>query len=323
MNTLYAIGFVVTVIAMLIVMPKYIKKLKSLNINQVASEYALDDFKMKDKTPIMGGLLFVIIPVIVFAAINIKGFADKKLLFVLLSYVSYCTVGFLDDYTIVVKHNNEGLSQKSRLVMELVYATVLFFIFRDIISCQISVPFSSITVELKWYLFLPFMVLLYMAEANAVNFTDGMDGLCAGVSFISLIPLLVFTFIYKESNLSLFLICILGGLTGYLRFNYHPAKIFMGDSGSVALGALFASLGIVMDKTVALFFIGGTFVIEMFCVVVQQLSVRLFHKRVFSYTPIHYAFSIKGYKENKIVPAFYALTFVLALIGLLIGLNTL
>lgn len=324
MNILmYAMAFILNVGVMLVVMPKYIKKLKLINITQVTSEYALEEFKQKEKTPIMGGLLFVVIPVITFVILRPSAMLDKRLLFVMLSYVLYCTVGFLDDYTIVVKHNNEGLSQKARLIMELVYAAGLYFVFRDVIPQQVSIPFTNISVGLGWYTFLPFMVLLYMAEANAVNFTDGMDGLCAGVSFIALLPMLVFTVLKGETNLSIFIFAILGGLVGYLRFNYHPAKIFMGDSGSVALGALFASLGLVMDKSIALFFIGGTFVIEMFCVVVQQLSVRLFHKRVFSYTPIHYAFVIKGYKENRIVPGFYLLTFVLTLIGLFLGLNTL
>ena len=238
------IGFLASVIIIVLVMPNYIKKLKSFNITQVTSEYALEDFKAKEKTPIMGGLLFIVVPVLVFAVINFKGLSDKKLLFVLLSYVLYCTVGFLDDYTIVVKHNNEGLSEKTRLLMELVYAVVLFFVFRDVIPSQVSIPFTSISVHLSWFIFLPFMVLLYMAEANAVNFTDGMDGLCAGVSFISLIPMLIFTILYKETNLTLFIICVLGGLLGYLKFNYHPAKIFMGDTGSMFIGYMMAAISV-------------------------------------------------------------------------------
>ena len=128
---------------------------------------------------------------------------------------------------------------------------------------------------------------------------------------------------YKEYNILVLLICIGAGLIGYLKFNFHPAKIFMGDSGSLALGALFSSLAILMDKTIALFFIGGVFVAEMFCVVVQQLSVRVLHKRVFSYTPIHYAFVIKGHSEKKIVLAFYLVQIILSIIGFIIGINTL
>ena len=125
------------------------------------------------------------------------------------------------------------------------------------------------------------------------------------------------------SSVALFIACVLGGLLGYLKFNFKPAKIFMGDSGSLALGALFASLGILLDQNIALFFIGGVFVIEMACVLIQQVSVRIFHKRVFSYTPIHYSFVLKGFPETKVVEGFYLLELVLALLGLLIGINAL
>ena len=317
------IGFILTLAATLAAMPFFIAYLKKKNINQVTSEYALEEFKQKEKTPIMGGLLFVVIPIIVFSLINMFGLADRKLLFVFLSYIMYCSVGFIDDSLVIRSHSNEGLSPITRLIMECVYTLVLYFAFRDIIPAQVTIPFVNVTISLRWYVFVPFMILLYMAEANAVNFTDGMDGLCAGVSFIALLPFVYLSYIKAENNIAMFLICVLGGLTGYLHFNFHPAKIFMGDSGSLALGALFASLGIILDLNIALFFIGGVFVAEMFCVLVQQISVRLFHKRVFSYTPIHYAFVIKGHSETRIVLTFYLIEIVLALIGLYVGLNTL
>ena len=320
---LYVLGFVLSVLCMILAMPRFIAYLKKRNINQVISEYALDEFKAKEKTPIMGGLLFVVVPIIVFAIICFKGLADRKLLFVLLSYILFCSVGFIDDNLIISSNSNDGLSPKTRLAMECGYGLILYFMFRDIIPHQITIPFVNTVIRLNPFVFVLFMLLLYMAEANAVNFTDGMDGLCAGVSFIGLLAFVVLCFLKHEYNLSLFIICVLGGLAGYLKFNFHPAKIFMGDSGSLALGALFAALGIILDLNVALFFIGGVFVIEMFCVLVQQISVRLFHKRVFSYTPIHYAFVIKGNPEVKVVLSFYALELVLALIGLFIGIHTL
>jgi len=320
---LYIIGFVLTLIAMLLVMPKYITYLKSRNVNQVTSEYALKEFKEKEKTPIMGGLLFVLIPIVIFIVINFKGLGDRRLLFILLSYILYCSVGFIDDYLIISSHSNEGLSPITRLVMELVYGLILFVLFKDVIPMQVTIPFTNIGIQIKWFIFLPFMILLYMAEANAVNFTDGMDGLCAGVSFIGLLAFLVLCLVRLQYNIALFIVCILAGLLGYLKFNFKPAKIFMGDSGSLALGALFAALGIILDLNVALFVIGGVFVGEMFCVVLQQLSVRLFHKRVFSYTPIHYAFVIKGHSEKRVVLSFYAVELLLSILGLIIGLNTL
>ena len=320
---LYIAGFLITLIAMILIMPSFIRYLKNRNISQVTSEYALEEFKKKEKTPIMGGLLFVVIPVIVACLVRFPILRDSKVLFVILSYLLYCSVGFIDDSLIIRSQSNDGLSPKTRLIMEFAYTLILFVLFRNIIPQQVTIPFLNVGIQVPWFIFLPFMILLYMAEANAVNFTDGMDGLCAGVSLIALIPFIIFTFIYHDPNLSLLLICIAAGLIGYLYFNRHPAKIFMGDSGSLALGALFSALALVMDKTVALFVIGGVFVIEMFCVVLQQVSVRVFHKRVFSYTPIHYAFVIKGYKETKIVYSFYLLQLILSVIGFFIGLHTL
>lgn len=322
-NIICVIGFVLSCGLLMIVMPSFIKALKKRNVNQVTSEYALDEYKNKEKTPIMGGLLFVVMPVIAFMIINTKGLEDRKTLFVILSFVLYCMVGFIDDMLIILRNKNDGLSPMTRLLMELAITIGLYFGFKDVILTQITIPFTNIGIQINPIIFVGFMALLYMAEANAVNFTDGMDGLCAGVSFIGLIPFVILMLINNNSNITLLLFCILGGLLGYLFFNHHPAKIFMGDSGSLALGGLFASIAIVGDYTIALFVIGGVFVIEMFCVCLQQISVRLFHKRVFSYTPIHYAFVIKGYKETKIVLGFYILAGVLALIGLFIGINTL
>ena len=317
----YLLCFVVTLVMMLLVMPRFISYLKKKNINQVTSEYALEEFKQKEKTPIMGGLMFVVIPSIVAVVLNLNGLLDPKFLFVLLSYLLYCSVGFIDDSLVIKSHKNDGLSPKTRLGMEFIYCLILTLLFRDVIPTGIYVPFIGITIGMHWITFFIFMTLEYMAEANAVNFTDGMDGLCAGVSFVALLPFAILSYIRGEINIFIFIICILAGLLGYLKFNFHPAKIFMGDSGSLALGALFASLGVIMNLHFALFIIGGVFVAEMFCVVVQQLSVRLFHKRVFSYTPIHYAFVIKGHSEKRVVLSFYAVELLLAVIGLYVGMH--
>lgn len=321
-NTLYLIlGLVISLAITCIVMPYYIKALKSHNINQSVSEYALDSYKQKDKTPIMGGLIFVVVPIIVYIIINSNRFSDPLINFVILSFVLYCMVGFADDLLIILRHNNEGVSPKTKLILELIITVCLFVIFKDNLSYCIDIPFTNGGVTLPWYIFLPFIVLLFGAEANAVNFTDGMDGLCAGVSLFGLIAFGVIAYVYGNTNLLLLILCVIGGLIGYLFFNFHPAKIFMGDSGSLALGALFSSIAIILDKEIALFVIGGVFVIEMFCVCLQLTSVKLRHKKVFPYTPIHYAFVIKGKKEVGVVLMFYAAAIVLAVIGLYIGLH--
>lgn len=304
-----------------LVMPFYIKMLKSRNLNQSVSEYALEEYKQKQKTPIMGGLVFVVVPLIVLAIVYPEAYVNKETLMIIVSFVSYCLVGFWDDVLILLRHNNEGLSPRFKLILEIIITIIIFFAFRDVLSLSIDIPFTNSSIKLPWFIFLPFMILLYTAEANAVNFTDGMDGLCAGVSFIALIPFVIISNVKGMHHITILIMPILGGLIGYLFFNFHPAKIFMGDSGSLALGALFASLSIILNKEIALFFIGGIFVWEMFCVCLQLSSVKLFHKRVFSYTPIHYAFVLKGHNEVKVVTMFYFLACILAITGTFIGLN--
>ena len=312
--------FGLSLILTVAVMPLYIDLLKKKNISQEVSEYALEEYKQKAKTPIMGGLIFVVVPVIVYLTLNFRGFADKKALMVIVSYLLFCLVGFLDDYLIIIRKNNNGLSPRVKLIMEFIFTLAIYFIFRDVITNEIAIPFLNKSIKLG-ILFIPLMILIYLSEANAVNFTDGMDGLCAGVSFIALIAFVIISYKNGELNIALLILSIMGGLIGYLKYNHFPAKIFMGDSGSLALGALFASVAIVLHKEIALFFIGGVFVFEMFCVCLQLSSVKLFHKRVFRYTPIHYAFVLKGHKETRVVSMFYLLAFVVMLVGLFIGLH--
>ena len=314
------IGLLISFLLVFIIMPVFIKTLVLHNLNQEVSEYALEEYKKKAKTPIMGGLLFVIIPVIVYLAINFGHIRNREMLMIILSFISFCSVGFLDDIMIILRRDNSGLSPKAKLLMEFVYCLLIYALFHQDIATTVMIPFLSISIDFKW-LYLPFMIMLYLAEANAVNFTDGMDGLCAGVSAIAIISFTGLSFIMKKYDVVIFLSCLLGGLFAYLCYNHYPARIFMGDSGSLALGGLFASLVVILNKEVALFFIGGVFVYEMFCVCLQLTSVKLFHRRIFSYTPIHYAFVLKGYKETKVVAGFYLLAFALAIIGFIIGVN--
>lgn len=320
-NVICVLGVILSIVLMMIIMPFFIKTLKKRNVNQVTSEYALNEFKNKEKTPIMGGLLFVVIPLVVYIVVNPSGLLDPKANFVMLSFVLYCLVGFVDDMLIITTNKNDGLSPITRLVAEFVFVLVLYLLFKDIIPCNVTIPFVNVDINLPVIVFVPFISLLYMTEANAVNFTDGMDGLCAGVSFIGLIPFAILSYLKGNYNVTILIVCVLGGLLGYLYFNHHPAKIFMGDSGSLALGGLFSALAVTQNLIIPLIVIGGVFVVEMLCVVIQQVSVRLFHRRVFSYTPIHYAFVIKGYKEVRIVYGFYIVATVLAVLGYLIGIS--
>ena len=236
-NILCIVGFILSCILVVIIMPFFIKALKRRNINQVASQYALDEFKNKEKTPIMGGLLFVVLPVIAYIIINTNGLTDKKTLFVILSFVLYCLVGFSDDMLIILRNNNDGLSPITRLLMELGITVGLFFIFKDIIPMQVTIPFTTISISINPIIFVCFMSLLYMAEANAVNFTDGMDGLCAGVSFIGLIAFLIILIIRKAFPLFNKIFPKYDKLNESVEENVNVVKLTSSQTSGYAKGA--------------------------------------------------------------------------------------
>ena len=312
------LSFGLSLALVILIMPRFINLLKSLNYNQEVSEYALEEYKKKAATPIMGGLLFVVIPIIVALVVDYRIIFDPSALMIILSFVLFCLVGFIDDYIIIVQKNNNGLSPKLKMLMQLIFAFVLFVGFKNHIDTNVAIPLTNINIPLG-ILYGLFMVFVYAAESNAVNFTDGMDGLCAGVSFISLIPFLVFALIDHEYYIATIITSVLGGLLAYLKFNFFPAKVFMGDSGSLALGALFTAIAIALERELLLVIVGGVFVWEMVCVCLQQFSVRVFHKRIFRYTPIHYAFVLRGMKEKRVVLMFYMIAFIFSIIGLMIG----
>jgi phospho-N-acetylmuramoyl-pentapeptide-transferase len=308
------LGFAISLGLVLVIMPKYINYLKSIDYHQTVSEYSLDEYKNKAKTPTMGGVLFVLIPVIVSLAVNFKIVYDFKTTMVIFAFVAYGLIGFIDDYIIVVRNNNDGLLPKYKLGLQILVAIVFFVIYYSNASTQIVIPYTSFAIDLGVFYVL-FILLMFTAESNAVNFTDGMDGLAGGVSVIALVPYIIFAYITKEQGLLLFMVCLLASLLGYLKFNKHPAKIFMGDAGSLALGGAFAAIAMVMKVELSILIVGGVFLWEMLCVVIQLSSVKLFHRKVFIYTPIHYAFVKKGMAETEVVKRFYIIGIVCAVLG--------
>ena len=317
----FLICFIACLIISILVYPFFINFLKSYNINQAVSEYSLEEYKNKSDTPIMGGIIFVIIPIVIFLASDPSFYVSPsgKILFILITFAIFCLIGFIDDLVITITKKNDGISPSIKLLLEFGFIIILYILFYDTFSTVIEIPIIHYTVDLK-YFYLPFIAFMYVAEANACNFTDGMDGLCAGVSAIGLVCFGVLAFFKAEYHLLLFISCMLGSLVAYLFFNFHPAKIFMGDSGSLALGALFAGLAIALDAYIPLLLISFVFIVEMICVCIQQVVYRLFKKRVFTYTPIHYAFIIKGKKETSVVIGFYIVALISGIAGVIIGI---
>lgn len=318
-NIRMIIGFMLSLALSLLIYPRFIEYLKKLSFRQSISEYALEDDQKKAGTPIMGGVLFIILPVILTLLLASQSWRDLSTWVVLLAFIGYGLIGFTDDYLIAVKKNNDGLTPKQKFTMQLVLAIIFFMIYRNQADLSLTLPFSGRNVDLGWGYFI-LVLLMFTGSSNAVNLTDGMDGLAAGCSAIAFIPFLIFALMQKRSSLCIFIMSLLGALLGYLYYNKKPAKVFMGDTGSLALGGVLAALAMVMKKELVLIFVGGIFVVETLCVIIQISSVKIRHKRVFPYTPIHYSFRIKGMREENIVHMFWLIEAAFAAIGLLIGL---
>ena len=238
--------------------------------------------------------MFIIVPVVLTLIFVKDVFQDLDTLIVLLAFIGYGLIGFVDDFLIAVLKNNEGLKPLHKFLMQVLLAVIFFMLYRSHASLEITLPITRIVLPLGIAYF--FLVLfMFAGSSNAVNLTDGMDGLSSGVSIIALIPYLVITLRQEKIGLAIFVICLIGALLGYLYYNKKPARVFMGDTGSLALGGVLAALAMITKTELLLILIAGVPVIETLCVMIQIGSVKIRHKKVFPYTPIHYAFRIKGY----------------------------
>ncbi|MCI5772967.1 MAG: phospho-N-acetylmuramoyl-pentapeptide-transferase, partial [Erysipelotrichaceae bacterium] len=258
-------------------------------------------------------------PIIVTIMADYHVLFELKTMIVLLSFIGYGIIGFIDDYIIVIKKDNEGLRPKQKFAMQLILAVVFYIIYMNQASLDIRLPIVDVVIPMAG-LYAPLVFFMFTGASNAVNLTDGMDGLAAGCSFLAYLAFFILALVKQEYYVATFIASLLGALVGYLKYNVSPAKIFMGDTGSLALGAGLAAVAMVLKEEILLIIIGGVFVWETLCVMIQISSVKLRGKRVFRYTPIHYSFVLSGLSEKRVVRSFWILALICASIGLLIGL---
>jgi len=303
-----------------ILYPFLIRYLNQREHAQSVSEYSLESFKSKKRTPSLGGVLFIAIPIFVTMVADPLFFKSTNTLLVVLTFLGYGLIGFADDVKIIIERNNKGLSASFKFMLQLILALVFFWFYAQEISTSVAIPFTSFNLELG--IFYSVLVLfMFTGASNAVNLTDGMDGLAGGTSLLALIPFAVFAYLAQEMGILYFIIALIGALIAYLLYNRHPAKIIMGDTGALALGGVLAALALVLKQEIALILIGGVFVFETLCVILQIGSVKLRKKRIFRYTPIHYSFTLAGWKETNVVYFFWGLGLIGMVLGLLAGLN--
>ncbi|KAF0226657.1 MAG: mraY [Erysipelotrichaceae bacterium] len=298
--------------------PVFIKQMDRLNTHQNVSVYSLEQFKSKKKTPTMGGVLFVLIPLILALIIQPRSFLDLKMGVVYLTYLGYGLIGFWDDYKIVVEKNNDGLKASHKFIAQLILAVLVYLIYRSFASSLIAIPFLANPLDLGW-LYMVLVFIMFTGASNGVNITDGMDGLAGGTVLIALVGFFALSYQSAYTPLVNLILLVMGSLSAYLVYNLHPAKIIMGDTGSLALGALLAVIAMVLKQEILLVVFGAVFVYETLCVMIQIGSVKLFKRRVFKYTPIHYSFTLSGWKETRVVYFFWLIGVVFMILGLFLG----
>ena len=247
---IYCIGFLCSLVLTLAIMPRLIRYLHKIKFGQTEREEGLESHKSKTGTPTMGGLAFIFVPVVIYLVFALFHLVDLELQIwiVLLAFVGYGLIGFIDDYIIVVQKNNEGLKPKAKFFLPSVLAVVFFILYMvSGASMDLWIPIVNVSIPLGIFYFV-LIFIMFTAETNAVNLTDGVDGLCAGQMIIALVPFLIFSLRGAQNNLAFFIVLVIASLLGYLKYNKHPAQIFMGDTGSLALGGLLAGVAMILKQ---------------------------------------------------------------------------
>lgn len=315
------IGFILSTVFGYFLIP-ILKKIKA---GQRINVY-VENHQKKSGTPTMGGLIFII-PTIV--TILILLFTKKiefsvNLLIVLFVFISYSMIGFLDDYISIKKKRNEGLTQTQKLLLQFVVVLVFYLLYSLYTDSKSVLEITALGIKwnLGWF-YGVFILFLLVGSSNAVNLTDGLDGLAGGLSAISFLAFGLISWgsywIQGYQDMGIFCFVLVGSLIGFLVYNTNPAKVFMGDTGSLTLGATLATIAILTSHELSLAVIGGVFVIETLTVIIQVISVKFFHKRVFLMAPIHHHFERLGWRESDIVKLFWIVGLILALLALIYG----
>ena len=291
--------------------------LHALKAGQSIREIGPTWHNKKAGTPMMGGLMFVL-AVVICLLCNIPFVEDYSVYFVLLLALSFGAVGFVDDFTKLKKKQNEGLTSMQKLLLQLaVSALFLYIMYRNgSLSCALYIPFVDVSFQVHPLVYIFFAMFVMLGCDNAVNLTDGVDGLCGSVT----IPVMIFftaaAVAMGKFDLALMPAALTGALVAYLFYNWHPAKVFMGDTGSLFLGGAVCALAFALDMPLVLILVGFIYICETLSVILQVGYFKLTHgKRLFKMSPIHHHFEMCGWKEVKIVLIFTAITAVMCLLA--------
>ena len=291
--------------------------LRALKVGQSIREVGPTWHNYKAGTPMMGGLMFVLSTILVLLC-NIPFMEDYSVFMVLILSLCFGFVGFLDDYAKLKKKQNEGLTSIQKAMLQMaVSALFLYVMYRTgNMSTELYIPFVNVSFRLHPIVYIFFSVFVLIGGDNAVNLTDGVDGLCATVTITVMVFFTAAALAMGRFDLALLPAALVGGLIAYLFYNWHPAKVFMGDTGSLFLGGVVCALAFALDMPLILIFVGLIYIIETLSVILQVGYFKLTHgKRLFKMAPIHHHFEKCGWKEVKICLVFSGISAVMCLIA--------
>jgi len=324
----------ITAFVMTLLAGKFIiEKLKGLKVNQVIRTDGPQKHLSKAGTPTMGGI--IIITAFLTSMLLWARFDDTYIYYILVSVIWFGFIGFLDDY-MKLKVGTKGLSIKAKLIMQFIGGLIIVFMYvfleKDFkcLTC-LSIPFIKYPITLAMWFYIGFTAFVIASWSNAVNLTDGLDGLAAGISLFVYATFGVMAYIIGNAKLSEYLLLIhvaksseltvvcsgfVGALLGFLWFNTYPAEVFMGDIGSLMLGGVIGTISVLIKQEILLLLVGGIFVIELISVILQVTSFKLTKKRIFMMAPLHHHFELKGVSEPKIIIRFWIVTIIILLFTL-------
>ncbi|MGD6992480.1 phospho-N-acetylmuramoyl-pentapeptide-transferase [Sutcliffiella horikoshii] len=306
-------SFLITVL----VSPIFIPFLRRLKFGQSIREEGPQSHQKKTGTPTMGGIM-ILLSVAVTTLVITGQFAETSVETYLLLFVmvGYGLLGFLDDFIKVVLKRNLGLTSLQKLIGQILIAVIFYFVFVQFeFSTAVSVPGTSISIELEFFYVL-FLIFWLVGFSNAVNLTDGLDGLVSGTAAVAFGAFAILAWYQSQFEVSIFAVTVVGALLGFLVFNAHPAKVFMGDTGSLALGGAIATVAVLLKLEILLIIIGGVFVMETLSVIIQVISFKATGRRVFKMSPLHHHYELVGWSEWRVVVTFWTVGLLCSLLGI-------
>ncbi len=316
------ITFIITVLISFIVIPI----LRKRKVGQIERDDGPQSHLKKQGTPTMGGIIIILSMIIVcvglyyyYTRIRLEPNVAKNILPLLFVSVGFGIIGFIDDFKKLILKNTKGLSPKAKmaglLIVSVAYTVYLTTVLK--IGTDMYIPFFKTSITLPIWIYIPFTIFVMLATTNAINLTDGIDGLSSSVTTIILTCLTVIAIIFNVKEVTVFGSALTGACLGFLLFNLYPSKVMMGDTGSLLLGGAVAAIAIYLKMPLILIIIALVPILETLSVMIQVAHFKRTGNRIFKMAPLHHHFELSGWKENKVVSVFSIITLIVCIIGVL------